>query len=33
MATNIDIVRTGYDSFRRGDVQTTRAMFAEDIEW
>jgi ketosteroid isomerase-like protein len=33
MATNIDIVRTGYDSFRRGDIQTTRAMFAEDIEW
>jgi ketosteroid isomerase-like protein len=33
MATNIDIVRTGCGSFRRGDVQTTRAMFAEDIEW
>jgi ketosteroid isomerase-like protein len=33
MATNIDIVRTGYESFCRGDVQTTRAMFAEDIEW
>jgi ketosteroid isomerase-like protein len=33
MATNIDIVRTGYESFSRGDVQTARAMFAEDIEW
>jgi ketosteroid isomerase-like protein len=33
MATNIDIVRTGYDSFCRGDMQTARAMFAEDIEW
>ena len=33
MATNIDIVRTGYDSFSRGDIQTTLAMFAEDIEW
>ena len=33
MASNIDIVRTGYESFGRGDIQTTRAMFAEDIEW
>jgi len=33
MATNIDIVRTGYESFSRGDIQTTLAMFAEDIEW
>lgn len=33
MATNIDIVRTGYESFSRGDIQTSRAMFAEDIEW
>jgi uncharacterized protein len=33
MATNIDIVRTGYESFCRGDIQTARAMFAEDIEW
>ncbi len=33
MATNIDIVRTGYDSFSRGDIKTTLAMFAEDIEW
>ena len=33
MASNIDIVRTGYDSFIRGDIQTTLAMFAEDIEW
>ena len=33
MASNIDIVRTGYDSFSRGDIQTTLAMFAEDIEW
>jgi ketosteroid isomerase-like protein len=33
MATNTDIVRTGYESFRRGDIQTTLAMFAEDIEW
>jgi ketosteroid isomerase-like protein len=33
MASNIDIVRTGYESFCRGDVQTTRAMFAQDIEW
>ena len=33
MASNIDIVRTGYESFIRGDIQTTLAMFAEDIEW
>jgi uncharacterized protein len=33
MATNIDIVRTGYESFCRGDIQTARAMFAEEIEW
>ena len=33
MASNIDIVRTGYESFSRGDIQTTLAMFAEDIEW
>ena len=33
MASNIDIVRTGYDSFSRGDIQPTLAMFAEDIEW
>ena len=33
MATNIDIVRTGYESFIRGDIQTTLAMFAENIEW
>jgi ketosteroid isomerase-like protein len=33
MASDIDIVRTGYESFCRGDVQTMRAMFAEDIEW
>lgn len=33
MATNIDIVRTGYESFCRGDIQTARAMFVEDIEW
>jgi uncharacterized protein len=33
MATNIDIVRTSYESFCRGDIQTARAMFAEDIEW
>ena len=33
MASNVDIVRTGYESFIRGDIQTTLAMFAEDIEW
>jgi len=33
MATNIDIVRTGYESYCRGDIQTARAMFAEDIQW
>jgi len=33
MATNIDIVRTGYESFSRGDIQTTLAMFDEHIEW
>ena len=33
MASNADIVRTGYESFIRGDIQTTLAMFAEDIEW
>ena len=33
MASNIDIVRTGYESFIRGDIQTTLAMFSEDIEW
>ena len=33
MATNIDIVRTGYESFGRGDIQTALSMFAEDIEW
>ena len=33
MASNVDIVRTGYDSFCRGDIQTTLAMFSEDIEW
>ncbi|HTX67815.1 MAG TPA: nuclear transport factor 2 family protein [Thermoleophilia bacterium] len=33
MATNIDIVRTGYESICRGDIQTALSMFAEDIEW
>ena len=32
MATNIDIVRTGYERFNRGDIQTTLALFAEDID-
>ncbi len=31
MATNIDIVRTGYESYCRGDIQTTLAMFTENI--
>ena len=33
MASNVEIIRNGYESFDRGDVQTTLAMFREDIEW
>lgn len=30
---NIDLVRSGYESFASGDTQALMALFDEDIEW
>jgi ketosteroid isomerase-like protein len=30
---NEETVRTGYDAFARGDMDTLRAVFADDIVW
>jgi uncharacterized protein len=28
-----DVVRTGYEAFSRGDVETLRGLFTEDVVW
>lgn len=28
-----EVVRRGYDAFSRGDMETLREIFADDIEW
>ena len=30
---NVDLLRKGYDAFARGDMDTLRGLFAEDIVW
>jgi hypothetical protein len=30
---NVDLVRSAYDAFERGDVPAVLAAFADDIEW
>jgi hypothetical protein len=30
---NAELVRSGYDAFSRGDVETVMALFADDILW
>lgn len=33
MASNVEIVRGGYEAFDRGDIPAVLAIFADDIEW
>ena len=30
---NVDLMRDGYDAFAKGDMDTVREFFAEDIVW
>ena len=33
MSDNIETIRSGYESFSRGDLPTVLELFADDIEW
>ena len=33
MSDNIETIRSGYESFSRGDLLTVLELFADDIEW
>jgi uncharacterized protein len=33
MSENSDALKRGYDAFNRGDVDTVREIFADDIRW
>lgn len=30
---NVELIRTGYDAYSRGDMETINKLFADDIEW
>ncbi len=33
MSDNVDLMQKGYDAFARGDLETIRSIWHDDIEW